>query len=586
MNSRSMLSKGLRILLLSVFALMTLFQAVGQAKEGSDPLRYLPVQDAGRIKPLDTLARETLQLVYGSETYKAPSGERHPAIEIVMTWMLLPHYWDTQKIVQITHRGLKESLNLSVEEKYFTPQELFANPRTSLVIQELNSFRATKQKLTPYFQAVQRLENQLAMYQSIKQGLGIRVVPPRASGEAPVANEGHPGDSERWISVAELQGELQNKFGAIIKAFLHNLPGETGEAPAEDEVAEAGEEVPSLAQAVEEFKALARAENPALYPTERVIAVEVHEKSFHPFMYTWIFYLLSAVMFAFAWQLGGSAIGMNFYRAAWVLTVLAFLLHTYGFSLRVYLTGRPPVSNMYESVVWVSWGTVLFAMIFEALYRRRFILLAGTAVGVLCLIIADLAPTILDRSLQPLEPVLRSNFWLTTHVLTITLSYSAFFLAWGLGNIGLGFLLFGERATGDRMRLIVQAVYRSLQIGVVLLAAGTILGGIWADYSWGRFWGWDPKETWAFIALMGYIALLHGRLIGWVRNVGMLAGSVIAFSLVIMAWYGVNYVLGAGLHSYGFGAGGVQYVAGFVILNFIYLAYVLYVHCARSKKAA
>lgn len=575
----------LKSLLVAVFALITLFQAVGQAKEGSDPLRYLPVQDAGRIKPLDTLARETLQLVYGSETYKAPSGERHPAIEIVMTWMLLPNYWDTQKIVQITHRGLKESLNLPVEEKYFTPQELFANPRTSLVIQELNSFRATKQKLTPYFQAVQRLESQLGMYQSIKQGLGIRVVPPRASGEAPVASEGHPGDSERWISVAELQGEFQNKFGTIIKALIHNLPSGTVEAPPEIEIAN-DEDGPSLTQAVEEFKALARAENPALYPTDRVIAVEVHERSFHPFMYTWILYLIGAVTLAFAWHFSGSTIGLNFYRAGWVLAVLAFLLHTYGFALRIYLTGRAPVSNMYESVVWVSWGTVLFASIFEALYRRRFVLLAGTLVGVLCLLIADMAPTILDRSLQPLEPVLRSNFWLTTHVLTITLSYSAFFLAWGLGNIGLGFVLFGERATSDRMRLIVQTVYRALQIGVVLLAAGTILGGIWADYSWGRFWGWDPKETWAFIALMGYIALLHGRLIGWVRNIGMLAGSVIAFSLVIMAWYGVNYVLGAGLHSYGFGAGGVQYVAGFVILNFIYLAYVLYIHYARSKKAA
>jgi ABC-type transport system involved in cytochrome c biogenesis permease subunit len=225
-------------------------------------------------------------------------------------------------------------------------------------------------------------------------------------------------------------------------------------------------------------------------------------------------------------------------------------------------------------------------MIFEYLYRRRFVLLAGAAVSVLCLIVADMAPTILDSSLQPLEPVLRSNMWLTVHVLTINLSYSALFLAWGLGNIGLAFLLAGEAETTERMRSFVQSIYRSVQVGVVLLAAGTILGGVWADYSWGRFWGWDPKETWAFITLMGYLAVLHGRLVGWVKNVGMLVAAVLSFNLVIMAWYGVNYVLGAGLHSYGFGAGGVQYVGAFVIVNLIFVGYAVYVHRSRRRRSA
>jgi ABC-type transport system involved in cytochrome c biogenesis permease subunit len=116
-----------------------------------------------------------------------------------------------------------------------------------------------------------------------------------------------------------------------------------------------------------------------------------------------------------------------------------------------------------------------------------------------------------------------------------------------------------------------------------MLAAGTILGGIWADYSWGRFWGWDPKETWAFIALMGYIVMLHGRIAGWLRNFGMAAGAVIAFSLVIMAWYGVNFVLGAGLHTYGFGAGGVEYVAAFIAVHFLYVIYVTTLRQSRLK---
>jgi ABC-type transport system involved in cytochrome c biogenesis permease subunit len=102
---------------------------------------------------------------------------------------------------------------------------------------------------------------------------------------------------------------------------------------------------------------------------------------------------------------------------------------------------------------------------------------------------------------------------------------------------------------------------------VVLLAAGTILGGVWANYSWGRFWGWDPKETWALIALLGYVAILHGRLAGWLRERGFTIGVVAAFLGVLMAWYGVNFILGVGLHSYGFSKGGLPYVAGFTVLE-------------------
>ena len=110
-----------------------------------------------------------------------------------------------------------------------------------------------------------------------------------------------------------------------------------------------------------------------------------------------------------------------------------------------------------------------------------------------------------------------------------------------------------------------------LQVGVLLLAAGTILGGVWAAYSWGRFWGWDPKEVWALITLLGYLAVLHARFIGWVGDLGLAALSVVCFSLVVMAWYGVNFVLGAGLHSYGFGGGGQTYVYSTLLVQFLYM---------------
>ena len=178
---------------------------------------------------------------------------------------------------------------------------------------------------------------------------------------------------------------------------------------------------------------------------------------------------------------------------------------------------------------------------------------------------------------------MRDNFWLLTHVVIIVSSYGAFFLSFALADVVLFYFLCGEEKYREEIKEGVHVIYRVIQVGFVLLALGTILGGVWADYSWGRFWGWDPKETWAFIALMGYLAVLHGRLAGWLKNFGVAVGALLSFCLVIMAWYGVNFVLGAGLHSYGFGAGGVEYVSAFVALHLLYLCYVSTVRYLRLR---
>lgn len=564
----------------------------GKTKEGMEALKRLPIQDSGRIKPFDTFARETLQLVYGRTSYRPPerrdekseSGyekadtdkrdrRTRPAMEIIVTWFLAPQFWDEQQIVEIKLASLKEALKVEPTRDRFTPRELVANDRIGLVLQDLAAFRETKAKLTPYYQAVARLESQLGIYQAIKAGTILRIVPPTLEASAEKAEREKadpllPKEPDMWRSVAEVDGPLKEAFSVVAKAFIRELPG--GQAPQDDSV-------PRLNDAVKAFMDLARAENPNLYPDGKDIGIEVHYEELHPFRLAWILYVLSAIAVGAAWVSDRKSL----MTAGWALSILAFLVHTYGFGLRVYLTGRPPVSNMYESVIWVSWGTILFAFFFEWKQKAKFILLSGAIVATLCNIVADGVPHVLDASLQPLEPVLRSNLWLTVHVLTITISYSAFFLAWALGNLGLGFVIKGDTAASPRIDSINVAIYRCMQIGVVLLAAGTILGGVWADYSWGRFWGWDPKETWALIALLGYIAILHARLSGWVKQIGMLMGAVVSFNLVIMAWYGVNFVLGAGLHSYGFGAGGVEYMSAFVLLNLAYAGYAFML--ARSR---
>jgi ABC-type transport system involved in cytochrome c biogenesis permease subunit len=237
-------------------------------------------------------------------------------------------------------------------------------------------------------------------------------------------------------------------------------------------------------------------------------------------------------------------------------------------------------------------------------YRQRHFAMSAVFVGFLGWLVAWYgslgSASVLNSEFSPLQPVLRDNFWLTIHVLTIVSSYGAGALAWGLGNLALGYYLFGRyrdpvlpegfgsehRPAGDVVEpmavtrrppeeciTLAGFTYKAMQVAVLLLAAGTILGGLWADVSWGRFWGWDPKEVWALISLLVYLAILHGRYAGLFGNFGLAMGSVMGATAIAMSWYGVNFVLGAGLHSYGFGdsAQGQGYVAGVILLNWLFM---------------
>lgn len=535
---------------------------LAQAKAG-DQLKALPVQDGGRVKPYDTFAREMLGIIHGKSTYE---GRQAP--EIVLTWMLSPAAWADKKIFEVKNHQLMDEMGLDRTQKYFSGLELFGGEKFNQLRQELQSKRETKERLNPYFQSLQRLENQFFVFQEIASGRMLKLIPPPVTAEGSMA-------TDAWISVSEFNPEQQVAFTGLTKAFVDHIGSVAQKAP-EDDVKKTAE---ALDQSVKAFMEVAHANNPVLYDLGKKIPTELHYNSFHPFRWAYIFYLVAALLLLTTWIMDKKSL----MRASWFFVLAGFLVHSYGFGLRVYLMERAPVTNMYETVIWVSWGVVLFAMILEKIYKFKFILMAGSIVGLFALIIADVAPAVLDPSLQPLEAVLRSNYWLTIHVMTITISYAAFFLAFGLGDLGLIYYLRGEERHHEKIRAIAMSIYRCIQIGVMFLAPGIILGGIWADESWGRFWGWDPKETWALIALLGYLAVLHARLAGLLKNFGMIATAVVTFSLVIMAWYGVNFVLGAGLHTYGFSAGGVEYVSAFVIAHFLFILYVYVYRQSRLK---
>ena len=303
-----------------------------------------------------------------------------------------------------------------------------------------------------------------------------------------------------------------------------------------------------------------------------MIDLEVAYNHWAPFRFAWVLMLVACLcvllQMGSGWKAGSIPLGL----ASYVAGMVAMLV---GFFMRVTISGRAPVTNMYESVVYVGLGVAAIGLVLELIYRKRFIAVAAAAVSTVALILADNCPSVLDSSLQPLQPVLRNNFWLVIHVMTITLSYAAFALAMGIANITLGYYLVRSE-NRPAIEALSRFTYRALQVGVVLLATGTFLGGMWAAYSWGRFWGWDPKEVWALIALLGYLAVLHSRFAGWVKHRGLAALAVSCFALVIVAWYGVNFVLGAGLHSYGFGGGGKLFMGTLIGVQSLYVAAALW----------
>ena len=470
---------------------------------------------------------------------------------------------------------------------------------------------------------------------------------------------------------------------------------------------------PALAL-IESAHDLGAAVNADRYPTAAEMAREVQFNDVAPFFKAPIAYLIglllltgSLVARSFGRSLKLESVGDSVAQAAYLAGMAAFAagigLEVYGFYLRVRITGWAPVSNMYETVIWVALVTSILGLVMEAVYRRTYAALAATGVALVGTFLAANVE-LLDPTIKQLPPVLRSNFWLSIHVLTIVSSYAAFALAMGLGlvatgtylvasykrsaslpelvtplvagipilGIGLGAAILGDKLNmgpiwatygyyisfavaslggflcgmsafalvgeginrlifarqlrhaalvsgargqsaptaaapfalrGDsggtatlmvsptttaatpadwsdpdfvadtRARVMQQTagqikpmasfIYRSMQVGILLVAAGTFLGGWWADVSWGRFWGWDPKEVWALITLLVYLMPLHGRFAGWVNTFWLVMSSVVCFLSVLMAWYGVNFVLGVGLHSYGFtnGSGGQLWVS-------------------------
>lgn len=527
--------------MISRFLLIALVCAFGfNAAAQNAPIDYGPwgllaIQEGGRRKPIDTFAKESLLRISGNSSVTA-DGRKWEAREFLLSMLVASRDWSKEPLILIGYKPLVEELGFDGSRKRFSFAELAELPKLRAVITEASELRAAQKDLERRHKEAESVANRLTLFHNIQTGGAFLIVPPQKSGET-------------WLLPNETAPALAEKLKGMTEAY------------------KAGDGL-KFSQNANLLRNGLRELNPEVYPTEGRLKLEAFYNNFDPFDWAAVCFGVAIVLLTIVHHSSGKrtllALGL-------ATAGTGLLIQTAGIVIRCVIAGRPPVTNMYESVIWVSFGTIALGFIFYLRYRGLIYMLSALPVSLISLLLLAQMPVAMPESIDPLVPVLRSNFWLTIHVLSITMSYAVFALAMAFGHVVLWrYLVAPREATADST--LHFWLYRILQLGVLLLAAGTILGGVWANYSWGRFWGWDPKETWALIALLCYIFVLHGRLAGWWNHFGLAVASVLCFNAVIMTWYGVNFVLGKGLHSYGFGIGGGMYVAIFIGLDLAYVA--------------
>jgi len=555
-------------LLISIAAATALFRGVDYAASADAPVAdsstldfkqwgLLATQDGGRRKPIDTFARETLIRITGKSTYTDNSGRKWQPNDFVLSALLETHDWKNEPMVLVSFGKLKEQLGFDKTQRRFSFAQLAGSIELQRLANEAQALKRAEKPLDRVQQEALGVSDRLTLFSHVLDGSALLIIP------APTNEIDTWVDPSGWskyyseAQFAPVQGQLQTLAAAYVNGDAFNFSRGTNQ-----------------------FRENLRGLSPSIYPQERQLRLEYFYNHFESFYRAiWCYGIALVILIAAHLRKRGRSLQ----NIGVAVALLGVAFQASGITMRCMIAGRPPVTNMYESIIWVSFAVSVFGMIFFARYRAPVYLLAALPVTLIALLLVHQMPIAMPSSIDPLVPVLRDNFWLTVHVLTITLSYAAFALAMGFGHILLWrYARNPAAARGDAPMHFW--LYRVLQLGVLLLAAGTILGGVWANYSWGRFWGWDPKETWALIALLCYILALHGRLAGWWTQFGLAVASVVCFLAVLMAWYGVNFVLGKGLHSYGFGIGGETYVAIFVLLDLLFVAFAIWRY--RTSKSA
>lgn len=512
----------------------------GISAEGFRSIRSIAIMHGGRFKPFESFSREILSLLTGS-----PTVARQEPVATVLSIAANPSDWVEARILSVPYRPLRSAIGIPEKQSYVSYNELVETKKLMRMLPEIVGKQQNDEKLSILENETMDLFNRFTMFTRVMQQ-DFPIVP---SSNAMVVE---------WQPV--LKTSIAPLWISLIDTFRE------------------GDQSAFMVKIVE-LKQTLRQVNPSVYPEDWRINLEITYHRIKPFVAARSLYGLSALLILIG--LMGSR--KLIYRTGFGFCIAAACIHTTGILIRVVVGGRPPVSNFFETMLWIPLVAVVIALIFERIYHAGYFVLSASMLAGITLLLADVVP--LDPSIGPVVAVLRSNLWLTIHVLTIVASYGALALAAVLAHIYASAYVSG-RARTKTLKSMGLFMYRTIQVGIVLLASGIMLGAVWANASWGRYWGWDPKETWSLITLLWFIAVLHGRFAGWLKDISVALSIIGGFFLLLMTYYGVSFYL-VGLHSYaGANAKPVPpLLIGYFIAEVVFIAAVSMIAMNRRKLA-
>ncbi len=412
------------------------------------------------------------------------------AVATVAGWWFDPRTGGNEPVVLIGDPALAVAAGLPVHTKYASFLQLVNSQPLLQLIERARTAAQRREPLKGELAAAQKLEDRLLWMQGFLSREKIRPIP--------VAGD----PTARWLMAPESDADL---FLALAKGS--RLPG---------------------------------------WPSSATIERELTYNTLRPTRLAWIILSVALLFSVMAWNRRSPVLG----GVAFVGQLAGFAVMSWGIWTRWNIADRIPAANMYESLLFLGWGVGLFTLIAFAFMRNRLVIFNANAMAALTMMLTDLLP--IDGFIHPVPPVLAGTVWLAIHVPIIMVSYSVLALGVVIAHLRIGFSIFvpGRTETIGRMD---ELLYWYIMVGSLLLIAGILTGSMWAASSWGRYWGWDPKEVWSLVAFLAYIAILHARWDRMLGPFGVAAISIAAFQTILMTYLGVNYVLTTGLHSYGFG---------------------------------
>ena len=532
----------------------------------------LPVIEGGRHKPMDTVARTKLMiLTHRQYYYDADARVYHPATKWLLDVQTSPPGNDplmgqllpngaqnmpafTHKIFRIENDQLLEWLELKRRDglRYSFEEILAGGPNVKKFAFEAERIRRKDPKTINLFEG-----KLLELAEHIQQYMNI------ATHNTPLAIPNLAGD-DQWATFRDIHEKFLPDDDAKPVVLPDTAEANTYRAYRELlQAYDAGDRT-EFNRVLSKHLATLEKEQPALM---RSVGVEVFFNDFAPFYHCLEIYAVLAVLCCIAWLIPDWT--RTIQRGCFAAMAVAFLVHLSGLIIRMYLQDRMFVfvTNLYSSAVFIGLGAVFFCLVSEMFFKNGIAVVVGCVGGFLSLIIAHML-SLSGDTLEMMQAVLDTNFWLATHVTCITLGYVSAFVA-GLMGIAYIFLgVFTNMLRKEGSANLTRMTYGVLCAGMFLSFVGTVLGGLWADYSWGRFWGWDPKENGALLIVIWIALILHARWAGLAKHRGIAVLSVLGIIVTSWSWFGTNF-LGVGLHSYGFRQGAMM---SLILIDCVFLA--------------